>query len=288
MNGITGHLYLFLYVLASISGTVALVRFHFLYAETKKPLYKHYLYFLYAYSGMIAFSLITLYIETNLVDVNLTIRIMYAGILISAHLLSYTLPQFLSITQHTKTKRFPLWLTQTPLWLLPVNLLFALLSDSKIPVFLACTLFSITLLISLAGLFQSTNKNPISPFIINKIRLFVLIVIMSFALEFALTFFISSNEFSLSMPFIYLSWNLISLSVIPMPKITGKTLRTVFNLTSQEEKIAYLMSQALSNKEIAAKLSISPHTVKNHVTNILKKTQSSGRMELIRDLQQRQ
>lgn len=45
----------------------------------------------------------------------------------------------------------------------------------------------------------------------------------------------------------------------------------VVKLSPQQKKVLELLEQGLSNKEIAAALSISPNTVKNHIQNIFKK-----------------
>lgn len=50
-------------------------------------------------------------------------------------------------------------------------------------------------------------------------------------------------------------------------------------LTSQEKKILNLVAEALSNKEIAAELGISPCTVKRHLENILRKLSLKNRVE---------
>lgn len=54
-----------------------------------------------------------------------------------------------------------------------------------------------------------------------------------------------------------------------------------FNLTEQEKKIAALIKQKLTNKEIAIELSVSPSTVKTHINNIYKKVDINSRSELI-------
>lgn len=51
-------------------------------------------------------------------------------------------------------------------------------------------------------------------------------------------------------------------------------------LTPREEQLSYLVTQGLSNKEIAARLNLSLQTVKNHVHSILRKTQSKNRSAL--------
>ena len=53
-------------------------------------------------------------------------------------------------------------------------------------------------------------------------------------------------------------------------------------LTVREQEILDLISQHQSNKEIAKRLFVSLHTVKNHVHNILEKLQAASRHEAIR------
>ena len=53
-------------------------------------------------------------------------------------------------------------------------------------------------------------------------------------------------------------------------------------LTSREQEIMVLLAEGLSSKEIAEKLFISPKTVDNHRTNILRKLNLHSTIELIR------
>jgi DNA-binding NarL/FixJ family response regulator len=52
-----------------------------------------------------------------------------------------------------------------------------------------------------------------------------------------------------------------------------------FNLTSREKEVLELLTQGLSNTEIAEKLIISSHTAKAHVTNILTKLSVTDRVQ---------
>jgi len=56
------------------------------------------------------------------------------------------------------------------------------------------------------------------------------------------------------------------------------------NLTEAEERIAALVAQSLSNKEIAARLDVSIRTVESHVSHILAKKGFSNRVEIARYL----
>jgi DNA-binding NarL/FixJ family response regulator len=62
-------------------------------------------------------------------------------------------------------------------------------------------------------------------------------------------------------------------------KITDTTYET---LTSREQEIMVLMAEGLPSKKIAEKLFISPKTVENHRSNILRKLYLHSTIELIR------
>jgi NarL family two-component system response regulator LiaR len=52
-----------------------------------------------------------------------------------------------------------------------------------------------------------------------------------------------------------------------------------FDLTDREREVLGLMAEGLNNREIAARLTISRSTVKNHVSNILSKLDATSRTE---------
>jgi DNA-binding NarL/FixJ family response regulator len=52
-------------------------------------------------------------------------------------------------------------------------------------------------------------------------------------------------------------------------------------LTAREREVLQLMAQGLSNRQIAARLHISPHTVKFHVASILAKLGAASRTEAV-------
>ena len=59
-----------------------------------------------------------------------------------------------------------------------------------------------------------------------------------------------------------------------------------YNITEREFEIITLISQGLTNKEIASELDISANTVTNHVANIFSKTQVRSRIDLLNVLKQ--
>jgi DNA-binding NarL/FixJ family response regulator len=62
-------------------------------------------------------------------------------------------------------------------------------------------------------------------------------------------------------------------------KITDATYET---LTSREQEIMVFLAQGHSNKQIAEKLFISPKTVENHRSNILRKLDLHSTLDLVR------
>ncbi len=59
-----------------------------------------------------------------------------------------------------------------------------------------------------------------------------------------------------------------------------EVINEVSTLTNQEEKIAKLICDGLSNKEIASALFISSSTVKTHIRNLYSKLEVSNRQQL--------
>ena len=70
-------------------------------------------------------------------------------------------------------------------------------------------------------------------------------------------------------------------------RASGETARkrdpsTALNLTPMELKVADLVSQGLSNKDVAAQCWVSPRTVAFHLRNVFTKTGVTSRGELAR------
>ena len=51
-------------------------------------------------------------------------------------------------------------------------------------------------------------------------------------------------------------------------------------LTCREDDIIRLLVKGLTNKQIGRKLDISDHTVRDHISSMLKKTKTASRVEL--------
>ena len=62
---------------------------------------------------------------------------------------------------------------------------------------------------------------------------------------------------------------------------SGKIPQTT-SLSQREIEILELVATGLTNQDIAEKLEISKRTVDNHISNILNKTKTDNRVELVR------
>ncbi|KAA9031726.1 helix-turn-helix transcriptional regulator [Niallia endozanthoxylica] len=58
-----------------------------------------------------------------------------------------------------------------------------------------------------------------------------------------------------------------------------KEVIVTLDLTHREKDVLFLILEGLNNAEVADHLKISPHTVKNHVTNIFRKLNVSNRIQ---------
>ena len=64
--------------------------------------------------------------------------------------------------------------------------------------------------------------------------------------------------------------------------MTSAKFQNPVSLSGREMQILDLVSTGLTNLEIAQKLEISKSTVDNHISNILTKTKTDNRVELVR------
>ena len=66
---------------------------------------------------------------------------------------------------------------------------------------------------------------------------------------------------------------------------SSKTLRPTFgwdSLTEAENSVAELVAAGLTNREVAARLFLSPHTVDSHLRHIFRKLDINSRVDLVR------
>lgn len=77
----------------------------------------------------------------------------------------------------------------------------------------------------------------------------------------------------------WLTRNFLEKCVFETMDVMGASKETRPMLTSREKEILLLLASGSSNDEIADNLSISHHTVKNHLNNIYKKIQAENRLQ---------
>lgn len=67
---------------------------------------------------------------------------------------------------------------------------------------------------------------------------------------------------------------------VPSGAVCERTLRERYRLTEKEARVAMLLAQRRSNAEIAAALSISPHTARRHTENVMLKLNVRSRFSV--------
>lgn len=66
-----------------------------------------------------------------------------------------------------------------------------------------------------------------------------------------------------------------------IPTATLEKLDVPFHLTQREQEVLVMLTQGLSNAQIGSQLHLSPRTVEKYVSNLLRKTETNNRAELV-------
>lgn len=68
---------------------------------------------------------------------------------------------------------------------------------------------------------------------------------------------------------------------IPYPTVTTQKSELSFHLTEREREVLVMLTHGLSNAQIGTRLHLSPRTVEKYVSNLLRKTATNNRAELV-------
>jgi DNA-binding CsgD family transcriptional regulator len=281
-----------LYALAFASGLVAWVRFWTLYRMNRFAAGKKYLRFLTGYSVMIGSSLCAIYIDVNIGFQEWLQRLFLLGIVCSAHLLCWVLPDYVQTVSSPRLSPALRRFFMVSAALLPLNALFFLTTPLPFPaewsIVVALGLFAVafghTIVRQIVTYRKGGTRDVSAPFV-GLFTIFALLLVGVEQLLYAQVH--AARGYSLSLPITYIMWNGMSLWLERSAASEGQAggsldkLCRPFQLTAQEVRVVQQLLTGKSSKEIATQLCISPHTVKNHLTSIFSKTATTGRVELI-------
>lgn len=259
------HIYFILYFLALLSGIVLFTTQYIQFKTGQITYPKSYFIYYTLYTVIILFLTISSYIVINISQSDVTLVILSAVLLTLSSVFIPVLANYLTERLH--------WYHYIPVFLLIVTL--PVLFISKRELVLIVTI--ITQLISI---------NVVIPFIITKAinrrhngLLFFLLSSLIILIEvLLLRFQITPTTMILSISIIYLTQNILNLK---------KTLKfekrdiSSFGLTKKEMEVTEFLKKGLTNKEIAYEMGVSANTIKNHIYNIYKKTNSTSRIEYL-------
>lgn len=72
-----------------------------------------------------------------------------------------------------------------------------------------------------------------------------------------------------------------ALDAVPLPRVSRDVARDASPLTAREIEILGMIAEGLGNKQVAARLGISDHTVKFHIASIFSKLGAGSRTEAV-------
>jgi DNA-binding NarL/FixJ family response regulator len=79
-----------------------------------------------------------------------------------------------------------------------------------------------------------------------------------------------------------IAYKILQIVQQPLSSAQNKTNENLFQLSEREKEILQLLSQGLEYKEIAAKINISPNTVKKHSINVYQKLHVNSKAQALR------
>ncbi len=293
------HLIFLIYILSTASGIIAFVYFFLLYKRSKSFLLKKYLYFFSSFSFLMFSASISVYLGVNTSSDIFAVHLFTFFILIGITFLLYTLPVFMHAAfNYPVTFFLKIIIPIFSFFSLSSSICFWFMKIPKVTIYFVITplvLYSISFLYSMLIVFK--NKKVFLQIQNNYNITLITYTILSISFAIFESVFMSKTNFKydypISLPIIYLSWNIISM-IFNIGGITkaqnesgifiSEDLAIHYKLTPQETKISNYILQGMSNKEIAYYLKISTHTVKNHIYNLFNKTNVQSRIELIHTL----
>jgi DNA-binding CsgD family transcriptional regulator len=226
-----------------------------------------------------------------------------AGIIIGACCMAYTFPAFIHRAIHRPFSNnwrsafgFFAW---SAVALAPLSFFTTGTTIAQLPSAVGMSFFGISFIYGLSLLARSHAVSHSKASLMWRI-IIVGFVIGSIGLALMESGWLTDVSFNrgyvLSLPSVYLMWNILSYFLIGKSLVESgpglglsfdETFCAKFKLTEREKVIAAHITEGKFNKEIAAILNISPHTVKNHVYNLFKKVGVQSRIGFLRKLQEK-
>jgi DNA-binding CsgD family transcriptional regulator len=288
------HLAFLVYSIALASGVAVVSRLLVARRRNTSRLIVHFLFFHLTFMGLIIFITVTVYFSINIDHSPLTPALFVSTVLVALGVLSFFMPRYYYAVLNKPMTGLLKALAIVPLFLFPALALghYIFYASYIRLVFLFVGIAYLLSITTYCNVLYVRSYPPLRSSRAARLIsvLFVLFsTLAGFSEGFLLREQIQEYGYTLSPSVIYLAWNLI---VLLYPRLEAPFLRvrkvgevpdlvSLYGMTPQEALIARKILEGLSNKEIAFELSISPHTVKNHISNVLRKAGAQSRVQLI-------
>jgi len=235
-------------------------------------------------SGFLCFATLVLYVQINIPDVILWHRIFISAIPLFIACLNLLIP-----LHRSQVSELPLSFTQKMFAVLQLILAGGLAvvpwltAQNSLNVAMSISILSLVITLLLCGKSMQTQGSS---------KLSLLMCSQSISLPVFEALFwplmLQTSGLTFSLPLVYLLNNFllwryrqqVFVSLVNVP-------RGLQELSDKEQQIALAVAEGLSNKQVAARLHISPSTVKNHLYTIFKKLEITNRTALVAIMQHR-
>lgn len=244
-----------------------------------------------SYTFLIISALVVLYLRVNVIKSPFIMSVFIAIILIGQGGLCRALSRFSFLVNGKEiTVKTRVFWNIFPFFYLILAIVQLLLWNTNYTLFPILTgVFSF---VSISIWFSIRNTTPDENNYFENKKLWIVFSIFTISvicIEMGLKFFLGFlGEFTINIPIIFISWNF--LTIVQMNRHFSLQSSLVpdshnkfrdWQLTAREVEISLAIMRGDSNKVIASVLSISESTVKNHISNIYKKTGAKSRVDLV-------
>jgi DNA-binding CsgD family transcriptional regulator len=301
------HLIIITYLLSSASGIAIIIITLFEYLKYRKKSVLLYFFIFFSTTLNIVINAFAYYSLINYLIFEITIFLRII-ILLNNFIFLFCFPAFvlelISRIKYPKT----IMLCSGNIILYPVIFLILVLAGLSSEQFFIENVFAVLIRISIGHMLLTSvvfsiillfnMKKLENPVLKKAIRLFTLLLIVftpGLIAQGAATvkYYYQINHlyeifFAVTLPIFYLIWNLISFILyiyfytfyIPGNASLLKQKINGYNLSAREEEITRFLLSGLSYKKIGESLYISVSTVKTHIANIYRKTNTKNKIEL--------
>ncbi len=295
------HLVLFGYIISFAVGFATIIFAVLFYLKERSEWVKYYLFLLISFTVLLIIYTFQLY---NVINFKVSSTVLYIFIYINLGVMVYMIPFVISkiVSFHWAKIHNSIFIPLLAAYIVMLILSFSLKNNIVFysimnAIFYGSLIYSLIIAIIRLNRIKERHFKTITGIFI----LLSCIFIPFFFMDTYLAKFFAERDKTFAyragaLPLYYFWWNVTVLGYLLgyFYRIRTKHVDTLsdgfikeFHITGREQEVIALIMKGQTNKDIGAKLNISPNTVNNHIANIFEKTGYRSRFELITLVQTR-